>query len=101
MLDCDDGEIMIERDLRAFFVSILFSVVCHLLFFMGAMYFIGTKSDVKPLFHDTIIDISLVSIPEKIVTPVLPVKEIKPLEDPLPKEMVAVPEKKLLKKRDI
>lgn len=110
MLDCDDGAIMIERDPRAFFVSIMVSAGCHLLFFIGAIYIIGIKPDVNPLFQDRVIDISLVSLSEKVRAPVLsakpkkvetselPAKVVKPLEDTLPTETVSVPEKKSLKK---
>jgi len=98
MLDGDDGETMSERDPRAFFVSIMASAGCHLLFFIGAIYIIGIKGDVKPLFQDRVIDISLVSLPEKVETPVPPAKVVKPSENTLPTETVSVPEKKSLKK---
>jgi len=98
MQDSKDGNKMIESNPRGFVFSITISAVCHLLFFFGVIYAFGFKGDVKSFSHNSVIDISLVSLPEKVEIDSPLVKEIKQKKDILSKAIPVV-EKKSLKKK--
>ena len=98
MLDCDDGKIMIESNSRVFFVSIIVSAVCHLLFFISVIYFLKAKTDTKPFPRNSVIDISMVALPDKVKIDDVPTKKIKQKKN-ISSEAVSVAEKKSLKKK--
>lgn len=90
---------MSGNDSRAFVFSVAISLVCHVLFFIGSIYVLGSKGDVKPFPGNSVIDISLVSLPGKVENVAKSVNKIKRKEEKKTSEAIIFKEKKSLKKK--